>query len=50
MTQPRRIVRRDPTIFTSGFVAALWVVLAWVNPDNTYHAAAPLVAGIFPVM
>ncbi len=50
MTSPAPTQRRDPSIYASGIVAAIWVILAWVNPDNTYHAAPPLVAGIFPVM
>lgn len=33
----------------SGLLAALWVVLAWLNPDLTYHLAPILVAGSFPV-
>lgn len=40
--------RRDPTFYLSGLVAALWVALAWSNPETTYHAAPPLVAGVFP--
>ncbi len=47
MTAPDR-PRRDPTFYLSGLVAALWVALAWTNPDTTYHAAPPLVAGVFP--
>ena len=50
MNRAPRTVRRDPTIYASGIVAALWVLLAWLNPENTYHAAPPLIAGIFPVM
>jgi hypothetical protein len=33
----------------SGLLAALWVVLAWLNPDVTYHMAPPLVAAAFPL-
>ncbi|MEE8332185.1 MAG: hypothetical protein V3R84_10490 [Acidimicrobiia bacterium] len=33
----------------SGLLAALWVVLAWLNPDLTYHLAPILVAGAFPI-
>ena len=33
----------------SGLLAALWVLLAWLNPDVTYHLAPILVAGAFPV-
>ena len=33
----------------SGLLAALWVVLAWLNPDLTYHLAPVLVAVSFPV-
>ncbi len=50
MTQQAGTGRRDPTIYASGVVAAIWVLLAWLNPGNTYHAAPPLVAGIFPLM
>ena len=32
----------------SGLLAALWVILAWLNPDITYHLAPLLVAGSFP--
>ena len=32
----------------SGLLAALWVILAWLNPEVTYHLAPPLVAGSFP--
>ncbi len=49
MSRPRTEGERDPTVYTSGVVAAVWVVLAWVNPESTYHLAAPLVAGIFPI-
>ncbi len=49
MTRPRTAGERDATVYTSGVVAAIWVVLAWVNPDNTYHLAPVLAAGIFPV-
>ena len=33
----------------SGLLAGLWVLLAWFNPDLTYHLAPILVAGAFPV-
>ena len=33
----------------SGLLAALWVVLAWLNPDLTYHLAPIFVAGAFPI-
>ena len=33
----------------SGLLAALWVVLAWINPDTTYHLAPVLVAASFPI-
>lgn len=49
MNRPRTAGERDPTVYTSGVVAAVWVALAWFNPDNTYHAAPLLAAGIFPV-
>ncbi len=49
MSRPRTAGERDPTIYTSGVVAAVWVVLAWLNPDSTYHLAPVLAAGIFPV-
>ncbi len=49
MSRPRTAGERDPTIYTSGVVAAVWVVLAWLNPESTYHAAPVLAAGIFPV-
>ncbi len=49
MSRPRTAGERDPTIYTSGVVAAVWVVLAWLNPESTYHLAPVLAAGIFPV-
>jgi hypothetical protein len=33
----------------SGLLAGLWVLLAWLNPDLTYHLAPILVAGAFPI-
>ena len=33
----------------SGLLAAMWVILAWINPELTYHLAPPLVAGSFPI-
>ena len=41
--------KRDLTAYTSGLIAALWVILAFANPENTYHAAPVLVAAAFPV-
>lgn len=33
----------------SGLLAGLWVLLAWFNPDLTYHLAPILVAAAFPI-
>jgi hypothetical protein len=33
----------------SGLLAALWVLLAWINQDTTYHVAPLLVAAAFPI-
>jgi hypothetical protein len=45
-TEPRRF---DITPYLSGLLAALWVVLAFLNPETTYHLAPVLVAGAYPV-
>ncbi len=33
----------------SGLLAAVWVVLAWLRPEDTFHLAPALVAVAFPV-
>jgi len=33
----------------SGLLAGIWVVLAWLNPDVTYHLGPILVAASFPI-
>lgn len=43
--------RKSPfgIVHISGVLAGLWVLLAWFNPDVTYHLAPILVGGAFPI-
>ena len=43
---PKRVAARRPggSRFLSIGLAILWIVLAWRNPDTTYHLGPPLVA------
>jgi hypothetical protein len=41
--------RRNPYIYVSGAFGAFWVLMAWLNPENTYFMFPLLVAGAVPV-
>lgn len=44
-----RRIGRNPYIYVSGAFGAIWVFIAWSNPDNSYLMFPPLIAASVPV-
>jgi hypothetical protein len=44
-----RRLRRNPYIYVSGAFGAIWVLMAWSRPENSYFMFPILVAAAVPV-
>lgn len=40
---------RNPYVYVSGAFGAIWVLMAWSHPDNSFYMFPPLVAASVPV-
>ena len=44
-----RRISRNPYIYVSGAFGAIWVLIAWSSPENSYFMFPPLIAASVPM-